>query len=424
MKLNKLSIVLFILSVFAIGAFAQNGILSPYSRYAYGIISDHATSMQRSMGGVGYAMNNGRQINAMNPASYAAIDTLTFLFDIGMDLSNVWQSETVDGVKSSDKNFTGGLDYVTMQFPLGRRLGASVGLIPYSSVGYTFGSEIDNGVDSRQGSGSLNEVYFGISGRVVDQLYIGAQISYLFGTIQNDTYAQISTSQYSLFEHLMTIRDYHLNFGLQYSIKMPKSSRLTIGATYSPAKTLLGTASVVKLLYTDSSTSSETLEEISLKNNYSLPETWGAGINYEFSRKLMIEADYSYMPWSKAKYHVLENVPKTFDFADRSKVAMGLQYTPDWRGSYFQRTQYRIGAYYVNDYIEMVSSTGSKNRLREYGVTAGFGLPIPQFKTVVNLGFEWKHRAANPEPLVKENYFNITIGVNFNEMWFRQSKIY
>ena len=34
------------------------------------------------------------------------------------------------------------------------------------------------------------------------------------------------------------------------------------------------------------------------------------------------------------------------------------------------------------------------------------------------------HRQAHPNPLVKENYLNITIGVNFNEMWFRQSKIY
>ena len=28
------------------------------------------------------------------------------------------------------------------------------------------------------------------------------------------------------------------------------------------------------------------------------------------------------------------------------------------------------------------------------------------------------------DPLIKENYFNITLGLNFNEMWFRKSKIY
>ena len=60
------------MSVIALAAMAQNTVITPYSRYGYGILSDNASSMQRSMGGVGYAMNSGRQINVMNPASYAA----------------------------------------------------------------------------------------------------------------------------------------------------------------------------------------------------------------------------------------------------------------------------------------------------------------------------------------------------------------
>jgi len=92
--------------------------MTPYSSYGYGILGDHATSAQRAMGGVGYAMNSGRQINVMNPASYAAIDTLTFLFDMGIDLTAMWQNETLsDGKRLSERNFGGGLDYVTMQFP-------------------------------------------------------------------------------------------------------------------------------------------------------------------------------------------------------------------------------------------------------------------------------------------------------------------
>ena len=55
------------------------GGMTPYSKYGYGILNDQATSAQRSMGGVGYAMASGRQVNVMNPASYAAIDSITFL---------------------------------------------------------------------------------------------------------------------------------------------------------------------------------------------------------------------------------------------------------------------------------------------------------------------------------------------------------
>ena len=87
MTMNKIKL-LFLLpaAVLAAAATAQN-VTTPYSMYGYGILGDRATSMQRQMGGVGYAMNSGRQINVMNPASYAAIDSLTFLFDLGADMS-------------------------------------------------------------------------------------------------------------------------------------------------------------------------------------------------------------------------------------------------------------------------------------------------------------------------------------------------
>ncbi|MDE6121130.1 MAG: hypothetical protein K2F63_05020, partial [Muribaculaceae bacterium] len=145
---------------------------------------------------------------------------------------------------------------------------------------------------------------------------------------------------------------------------------------------------------------------------------WGAGINYSFGRRAMVEFDYTYQPWSKVKFRGFEGDPAQ-KFQDRSKYAIGMQFVPDFRGSYLKRINYRLGAYYSNDYLVI-----SDNRLREYGVTAGFGFPVPSFKTTVNLGFEWKRRQANPNPLIKENYFSLTLGINFNEMWFRQNKLY
>lgn len=108
--------------------------------------------------------------------------------------------------------------------------------------------------------------------------------------------------------------------------------------------------------------------------------------------------------------------PTQFD--DRWKVAVGMQYTPNVRGNYFQRISYRLGGNYTNDYI-MVRS----NHVREYGLACGFGFPTLGTKTVINLGFEYKHRTTTPTALITENYFNITLGVNFNEFAFWQNKI-
>lgn len=414
MKINRLTAAFAVILAAIFTLSAQNGTMTPYSSYGLGVLRDGATSAQRAMGGVGYAMNSGRQINFMNPASYAAIDTLTFLFDMGVDLTNLWQNESIDGSEYKEKNFGGGLDYVTMQFPLGKYMGGSVGLVPFSSVGYSFGNEIENGIDARQGSGSLNQLYFGIAGRPYKGLTVGANISYLFGTILNETYAQISSVQSGLFQRQMIVRDFHLDFGIQYSLPLNKGDRMTVGVTYSPAKTLLGTGRSVNYDTANESTP-EFSDEHSLKDLYSLPEKWGAGISYQFGRKAIVEFDYTYQPWSKAKYRDFNN----FTYTDRSKFAIGGQFTPDIRGGYFKRINYRLGAYYSDDYMSIKG-----NQLREYGVTAGFGLPVPTLKTTVNLGVEWMCRKANPNPLVKENYLNITIGINFNEMWFNQSKIY
>lgn len=418
MKIKRLSAIFaFLLSATQL-MLAQNGTMTPYSAYGIGILNDRGTSMQRSMGGVGYAMNSGRQINTMNPASYAAIDSMTFLFDIGIDLSSQWQSEKQsDGSTLSNKDFNGSLDYVTMQFPLGRYMGASVGLLPFSSVGYAFGNKIDNGIDSRQGSGSLSELYVGIAGRPFKGFTVGANFSYLFGTLLNETYAKITSSQSSVFQRQFEVRDYRMTFGAQYSLPLG-ANRLTAGVTYTPGKTLLGHIRQVRYDNVQDATPQTTYEH-PLKDNFSLPETWGAGIGFEISRQWMFEVDYTYQPWSKAKFTDYTGESAAQKYVDRTKFAAGLQFTPDWRGGYGKRMNYRIGGYWSNDYLELRG-----NRLRQYSLSAGIGFPVPTFKTTVNLGFEWVKRAAKNGALIKEDYFNITIGVNFNEMWFHQRKIY
>jgi hypothetical protein len=62
--------------------------------------------------------------------------------------------------------------------------------------------------------------------------------------------------------------------------------------------------------------------------------------------------------------------------------------------------------------------------VREIGVTCGLGLPAPGSKTVVNVGFEYKRRVSSPVKYITEDYLNITLSVNFNQMWFWQNKIH
>ncbi|MDE6832058.1 MAG: hypothetical protein K2J07_04935, partial [Muribaculaceae bacterium] len=251
MKINRLIVSIFV-ALSALAATAQNGVTSPYSRYGFGLLNDNVTAAQRGMGGVGYAMNSGRQINVMNPASYAAIDTLTFLFDIGGNIRQQWSNETTNTGKSlTGKNLGGGLDYITMQFPLGKYMGGSAGILPYSQVGYSFGETIEGGASTFEGSGGINQVYLGVAGRPFKGLTIGANIAYLFGTTLNDTYATTSTGHQSLFERVFKVSDYKLEFGIQYSYRINKENKLSAGIVFSPAKSFHGHTYGVDYLITN-----------------------------------------------------------------------------------------------------------------------------------------------------------------------------
>lgn len=437
MKIIKPFILLAAVIATTLSVNAQNNTMTPYSRFGYGVLNDYATSAQRSMGGVGYAMNNSRQINPMNPASYAAIDSLTFLFDVGVDIK---QLRTTEGSEKG-KNFGGGLDYITMQFPVTKYMGMSIGLLPWAQVGYSFGDEIVNGEASHQGSGGINELYVGISGKLFKGFTVGANIGYLFGTQLNDTYLSPSSGSMSLFERVMEIRDYNLRFGAQYSFNIGSKHRVTLGAVYAPAKDFHGKTygvyyDINKDVDTNGAAKPDTIGYTRLKGNYSAPATYGAGINYEWNNRLMVEADFTYQPWKDAKFKGIKGfvggngstgqggyeVDDKPIFDNRWKASLGLQYTPDSRGGYLKRVNYRLGGFYNHDYIIV----GNNNNVKEYGLSLGFGLPAPVnrlTKTVVNLGFEYRHRQSSPAALVKENYFQITLGINFNELWFWQNKI-
>ena len=64
------------------------------------------------------------------------------------------------------------------------------------------------------------------------------------------------------------------------------------------------------------------------------------------------------------------------------KVSVGAEYIPNLMGrSYLSHIKYRLGAYYTTPYYKI----GGKEATREYGVTAGFGLPVPRSRSILSI---------------------------------------
>lgn len=412
MRIYKTITVLLLAVAMGCGAAQAQIVTTPYSKMGYGMLNDNVSSIQRSMGGVGYAMEGGRIINVMNPASYADVDSLTFLWDVGIDLSNLWSKEN----GKQGYNFGAGLDYLTGHFKVSKGLGASFGLLPYSSVGYAYGGDIVGGSESRSGNGGLNQLYLGVGYEPVKNLSVGLNIAYLFGTTLNTTL--ISSNSSSYFTRNMKVRDWNTQVGIQYSLPLFKNrDRLTVGATFQPKKSYHGHTWGTRYDTQDSKV--DTIGYTSMKGNYEQPYSIGVGVSYLLNHRLTIEADYTFQKWSSAKYTPIGGIEaQNTKFDDRWKLALGMQYTPNKRGSYFGAMSFRAGAFFNHDYMLF-----DQSHLRDYGLSVGVGLPAPGSKTTINLGVEWRHREATPVSLISENYLNITIGVNFNELWFWKSRI-
>ena len=158
---------------------AQNGVNSPYTRYGFGLLSDQSTTANRGMGGISYGLRN-KLINVGNPASYSAVDSITFLFDAGISLQNA--NFNSGDVKMNAKNSS--LDYIAMQFRLYKKIGATIGLVPFSKINYSFsgdgqkvpGNDESSDVysyESFNGSGGLHQVFAGIGvGAVTGNWYV------------------------------------------------------------------------------------------------------------------------------------------------------------------------------------------------------------------------------------------------------------
>lgn len=386
---------------------------SPYSKIGYGILSDNASGIQRSMGGVGYAMQDGRAINVMNPASYSQVDSLTFIWDVGLDATYLMSKE---GTKKGD-SFGGGLDYLKGQFKIAKRLGGSFGLLPYSSVGYSFGNTLGNGSEYHEGSGGLLQLYVGAGYELFKGLSVGVNGSYMFGTISNIN--SLTTSSNTLFLREMQVRDYNVNVGIQYAYDLDKDSRIVVGATFTPKKSFHG--NTWGLYYDNQDAKADTVGMTKLNGKFEQPNTFGVGLSYNYKKQFLAEVDFTYQDWAKAKYTPIAGFEaKDTKFNNRWKAAAGVQYTPNKRGSYLGVMKFRVGGFYNNDYMNIAG-----NSVKDYGVSAGVGLPVPGVtgKTTLNLGIEWKRRQASPQKLIQEDYLSFTVGINVNEVWFWKNKI-
>ncbi|MBQ4446231.1 MAG: hypothetical protein II910_08265, partial [Prevotella sp.] len=133
--MKKIFLPIFMMAT-VLAAHAQSGTNSPYSQYGLGVLSEQSSGFNRGMNGLGMGFREGNQVNFINPASYSSIDSLTFIFDMG--LSGQITNFSENGVRKNAKNAD--FEYAVAGFRVFKHVGVSFGILPFTNVGYSYSS--------------------------------------------------------------------------------------------------------------------------------------------------------------------------------------------------------------------------------------------------------------------------------------------
>ncbi len=396
---------------------AQNNTSSPYTRYGYGELSNPGFGYCKSMGGLSAAVRNSKYINPGNPASFTAIDTMGFRFEVGGSAKRSSFSDNNGNTQASwDVNF----DYMAMQFPISKWLAFSAGVQPFSFVGYEFGNKTVQPStitadtlavnSSYTGSGDISQVYMGLGISPFRNFSLGANVYYNFGTINHNSEVSFdnptfhSTTQTSS----ISVHDWSVSLGTQYVLPLSQTRNLTWGATFDFKSKL--TANADKTI----TTSGVDTVSIDYDNTFDLPMGFGTGFVYDISDSWTVGVDYKYQKWSDVRY--FNETP----FSDRHRIAAGFEFLPNKMSkSYFKRISYRAGLNYCNSYFKV-----NEKDFNQTGFSAGLGLPLRRVAnpTILNIGFEYGRAGKKTDDLILEQYFKMSFNLTLNERWFVKHK--
>jgi hypothetical protein len=397
---------------------AQNGSSSPYSFYGIGDVKFKGGFENRNMGGLAiYA--DSIHLNFQNPAANAALRLTTFT----VGGTNNWNR--IQASSGSQQVQRATIDYLAVGLPLGK-LGASFGVMPFTSVGYKNRNVFtENELEKTsifEGNGGVNRVFLSFGYELSKKLSVGLSMNYDFGTIETSSTEYITGIETGTEElDNSNLNGFVANFGLIY--KSPITDKLTgYGSfTFTPEASLKTTntrslsivsfSSTAGNIYIDGQTIDVPDETIILPSKIS----FGAGLGQ--TNVWMAGAQFTTQLSSNFGNRFDDILNTTYE--PSYQLSVGGFYVPKFNSfrSYFSRVTYRAGIRYENTGLKIQNES-----ITDFGTNFGLGLPIGGAFSKLNVGLEIGKRGTLNQNLVKENYYNLTIGITINDKWFQKIK--
>ncbi len=406
--------------------FAQRPTNNPFSRYGVGELYYQGFGQNRATGHAGIAYYSYFYFSKLNPASYTAAGRHHVIFSFAFN-EKVNQFQTQD---TSTYSNIGDFSHIAVLFPINKRIYVSLGIIPYSGVGYNinvYDTISDNLQTTRysinyDGSGGINQGYLGIGLKVLPNLSLGSNIYYRWGGFDRYTTLTVGEPNFlskSYFKYNFIHNGFAADFGAIWNDTIiDKEDRqvlnYSIGAIYSPNSTLRGIekrlVSQYMKLYTIEfydTLRNDTLQHYSLQ----LASSFGFGVALTYKKSLTFVADYYQQNWQGIKVLDMDN-----ELKNSQLFALGLEYCADpFSSKYLKTIRFRLGGYIHKTYLKLNDVPIQTN-----GITFGIGLPAKS--ALVNLSVELGTKGTLNNNLFKENFVLFNIDLTMHDFWFIKRK--
>ncbi|WP_298115930.1 hypothetical protein [Flavobacterium sp.] len=403
-------------------AFAQESTSSPYSFYGLGDVRFKGTIENRAMGGLS-VLGDSIHINLQNPALQSNLKLTTFA------IGGTYSPTTLKTDSEKEKSRRTGLDYLAVAIPL-NKMAFSLGLIPYSSVGYKIRTtEVDPATDEitqlndYSGEGGINKVFLGYSYQLTSKFSVGADLQYNFGRIETKSLTYRDEVQFGTRElNTSDVSGVNFNTGIGFNSKLNKKLTIFSGITFSPKSTLKlnneRSIATVQFSSVGGEVAIDEAENIDVDDStLTFPSKLAFSTAIGEVKKWSIGGEVTLQGTSDlgSRFNDIDNVA----YENSVKYSIGGYYIPKYNSftNYFNKIVYRGGFRYENTGLVL-----NNESIKDYALTLGLGLPLGGTFSNINIGLEFGKRGTTNAGLVQENYTNISIGLSFNDKWFKKAK--
>jgi len=397
---------------FSIVVIAQDGDSSPYSFYGIGDKRFRGSVENRSMGSVAN-IPDSIHFNIQSPATYSSLQRMTF---------NVAGNHNIRSMKTNSASGTTSrttFDYLTFAIPTGK-LVLAFGLNSLTSVGYKIESIQPQGITDFQrytGEGGVNRLFLGAGYQLTNTFSLGVDLNYDFGSITTKRDVFKNEVQYGTQElNKSNLSGFNFNIGALYKTKIKRYDFFT-SVTFTPETTLesLNERSFSTISWTGvlQETQDAVIDNSSLVTPRKL--IFGAGFGDKMS--WIVSGEVTMEGTSKLS-NLYTDISNT-SYENATKFAIGGYFIPNYRSftSFWDLVTYRAGFRYENTGLIIKDQA-----INDYALSLGLGIPVGRNFSNVNIGFEYGSRGTKRADLIKENYFNILIGLSISDKWFVRSK--